>query len=410
MWLSVVTYSLVGLGAMLLVVFVALDLRKGRRADPSSSLYVVRKAPEKSFVGEVVVVELTLVNEGQDIDRLQLTDGPPELAEVVRGSTTMVSELKHSSQVTLRYEVVLPEPGEYNFGTCRVRVESSFGLSESRMVFLAPFGIRVYPRFLTAELAPVRAKAFGWIGVTPSRFRGGSLEFMNIRRYVPGDRIRDVNWKASGRLGEMLVNEWQVERGLDCVIIVDLFADDVPKVGNWSARGDVIEASYELARSFIGSGNRVGMLIMGAILHKVRPGFGTRCLKSMVEGLVDSAVGEVWSLERVEEFLEEFFRQQYRRRLGTLFFVSAGRNTRLIDAVSSLANKGFVCNAVVVDSTNEESSALMGLKLLKEIDMAVGLRFSRAELQWFEKRLAASSNVYSWSRDGGLSELRRLGA
>jgi uncharacterized protein (DUF58 family) len=400
----------VGLGAVLLVLFVALDLRKPPRSDRASSMYVVRRAPEKAFVEEPVLVELTLVNEGEDVQRLELSDRPPERAEVMRGTPSMLCRLNRGSEATLRYELVFKEPGDYNFGTCRVRAESLFGLGEQKMVFLAPFGLRVYPKLLTAELDPIRAKAFGWIGMTPSKYRGGSLEFMNIRGYLPGDRLRDFNWKASARLGEKLVNEWQVERGLDCVVLVDLFADDVPRVVDWSARGEVVEASYELARSFVMSGNRVGMLIMGALLHKIRPGFGTKRLKAMVEALIDSEVGEVWSLEHAEEFLEEFFRPQYKGRGGTLFFVSAGRNVRLLEAAKSLSSKGFVCNTVVVDASAGESEALAKKKVLKSYELDMGLRFARAELEWFQARLSLFSNVYTWSREKGLVERRKAGS
>jgi len=232
---------------------------------------------------------------------------------------------------------------------------------------------------------------------------------MNIRGYISGDRLGDVNWKASARVGKKLVNEWQGERGLDCVVIVDLFSDDVPKVGEWTARGDVIEAAYELSSSFMTSGNRVGMLIMGELLYKVKPGFGMPRLRAMVEGMIDSQEGALWNLEHAAEFLEKFFRKQYDRRGGTLFFVSAGANLRLLNAVASLSRRGFVCNTVVVDILNSEGSVLKQKKLLKAGEVDFGLRFARAELDWFESRLASYSSVFEWSRERGLLQLRRPG-
>lgn len=391
----------------MLVLFVAFDLRRPLPSESKGRFGAIRRAPEKAFVGETVLVELTLSNLGDDIERLHLDDGPPRSAQVVRGAVSFDSSIRRNSDVTLRYELVLREPGEFNFGTTGIRLRSLFGLSERSFVFYAPFSLRVYPKLLTPKLSPLRARAFGWAGTTPSSYRGGRLEFMNIRGFVTGDRIRDVNWKASARLGKRLVNEWQVERGLDCVVIVDLFSDDLPKVGEWSARGDVIEAAHEVATSFMSSGNRVGMLIMGQLLYKVKPGFGIRRLRAMVEGMVDSQEGGVWNLENVEEFLEEFFRKQYVGRGGTLFLVSAGTNMRLINAVALLSRRGFVCNTVVVDVLKGESSALAEKKLLEAGEVEFGSRFARAELDWFEGRLAPYSNVFEWSREHGLVELRR---
>ena len=396
-----------GLGAAPLILYVALDLRRPLPSDSEGRFTIARRAPEKVFAGETVLVELTASNMGDDIERLHLTDQPPYLAKVVRGAPSLDASLKRNSEVTLRYELVFREPGQFEFGITSFGIGSLFGLSEKTFAFYSPFSVRVYPKLLTPKLNPLRARAFGWAGTTPSKYRGGRLEFTNIREYAVGDRVRDVNWKASARLRNRLVNEWRVERGLDCVVIVDLNSDDLPRVGDWSARGDVIEAAYELANSFMTSGNRVGMLVLGQLLYKVRPGFGMKRLKTMVESMIDSQEGEVWNVEHVEEYLAEFFRKQYLRRKGTLFFVSAGANTRLLGAVASLAKKGFVCNTVLVNYLESEASELAEKKLLDPKKEELGLRFARAELEWVEGRLAAHSNVFEWSRERGLVEQRR---
>ena len=402
-----VTRSAVGLGAAPLILYIAIDLRRPLPSESEGRFTISRRAPEKVFTDETVLVELTASNRGDDIERLHLSDQPPYLAKVVRGAPSLDASLKRDSEVTLRYELAFREPGQYEFGITSFGIGSLFGLSEKTFAFYSPFSIRVYPKLLTPKLTPVRARAFAWAGTTPSKYKGGRLEFMNIREYAVGDRVRDVNWKASARMRSRLVNEWRVERGLDCVIIVDLFSDDLPRVGEWSARGDVIEAAYELANSFMTSGNRVGMLVLGQLLHKIRPGFGMKRLRTMVESMIDSQEGDVWNVEHAEEYLADFFRKQYIRRKGTLFFVSAGANMRLLNAVASLAKKGFVCNTVLVNYLETEGSALLERKLLDPKGEELGLRFARAELEWVESKLASHSNVFEWSRERGLVELRR---
>ena len=282
-----------------------------------------------------------------------------------------------------------------------MRVKSMFGLSERSFVVSAPLDVRVYPKLLTPKLTAARARAFGWAGSTPSKYRGGRLEFVNIRQYAVGDRAKDVNWRASARRGSVLVNEWQVERGLDSVVVVDLFSDDLPKVGAWSGRGEVIEAAYETASSLIAPGNRVGMLIMGSLLDKVTPGFGKRNLRAMLEGLIDSEEGNVWNIQYTEEFLENFFREQYTKRGGTLFFLSAGVNVRLLAVVGLLSKKGFVCYSIVVDTLKSQTQALVESRQASKQEADVALRFARAELDWFESELSRCSSVFEWSRETG---------
>jgi len=403
------------------LLFMAFDLRTPLPRSHETGLTVSRRVSEtKALMGVPVLVELTLENRGRRIERVLLRDTPPALttarsfhdippthAVVTKGSTSLLCGIDEGGKVTLRYELQFSEPGQYRFEPCSIRVQSMFGLGERMLVLPSPLTVRVYPRRLvkTVDIGPGRA--FGWAGVTPSRYRGGRLDFMNIRSYSSGDALKDVNWKASGRLGKMLVNEWHVERGLDCVVIVDLSAGSLPRVGEWNGRGEVITSAYELACSLARSGNRVGLLVMGGTLGKIKPGFGSKQLRSMVEMLVDSREGETWSMKYVEQFLEMFFRRQYSLRKGTLFFVFAWPGVELLEAVSSLSRKGFVCNSVLVDALDGERRALTELGVLRPEEVEFGLRFAKAEEDSFKTVLAAVSDVYVWTAGGGFTEAGR---
>ena len=50
---------------------------------------------------------------------------------------------------------------------------------------------------------------------------GLSLEFEHVKEYVRGDDIRVINWKASARKGELMVNNYQDERSQQVYCIID---------------------------------------------------------------------------------------------------------------------------------------------------------------------------------------------
>jgi uncharacterized protein (DUF58 family) len=168
-----------------------------------------------------------------------------------------------------------------------------------------------------------------------------------------------------------------------------------------------VTSAYELACSLVGSGNRVGLLVMGSSLDRVRPGFGSKQLRAMVEVLVDSREGEVWSMRYVEHFLELFFSRQYAMREGTLFFVFAWPSVELLESVSSLSRKGFTCNSVLVDALGGEGRALTEQRVLGAQEVEFGLRFARAEVNSFRATFAAVSDVYVWTAGGGFTEVGR---
>jgi hypothetical protein len=149
------------------------------------------------------------------------------------------------------------------------------------------------------------------------------------------------------------------------------------------------------------------MLVMGHTLRKIEPGFGTKHLHTMVESLVDSQEGMVWSLKYTERFLEMFFRRQYRMRGGTLFFIFARPIEELLETLTSLSRKGFVCNSVLVDALSGEEKALVEQRILKAKDAEFGLRFARAEQDSFKVTLSPVSNVYVWKPGEGFTEARR---
>ena len=57
------------------------------------------------------------------------------------------------------------------------------------------------------------------------RSRADGLEFADTRAFVPGDRLRSVNWRASARRGELIVNERHPDRNADVVLFLDSFAE-----------------------------------------------------------------------------------------------------------------------------------------------------------------------------------------
>jgi uncharacterized protein (DUF58 family) len=54
-----------------------------------------------------------------------------------------------------------------------------------------------------------------------SSFHGRSLEFDDIRPYVPGDEVRDIDWRATARLGSPMIKRFIAARKHTLLLIVD---------------------------------------------------------------------------------------------------------------------------------------------------------------------------------------------
>ena len=54
-----------------------------------------------------------------------------------------------------------------------------------------------------------------------SPHRGSSVEFAEYRKYVPGDDLRRVDWRAYGRTDRYYVKEFEADTNLRCCVVLD---------------------------------------------------------------------------------------------------------------------------------------------------------------------------------------------
>ena len=58
-------------------------------------------------------------------------------------------------------------------------------------------------------------------GTYKSVYKGKSLNFEDLREYVPGDNIKDIDWKASARNNNLLVKQFIAEKKHNIILVFD---------------------------------------------------------------------------------------------------------------------------------------------------------------------------------------------
>jgi len=83
--------------------------------------------------------------------------------------------------------------------------------------------VLVYPDLPAARrlASAVRAGKFRDEGLRRRGPLGLGTEFESVRDYVPDDDIRQVNWRATARLGRPMSNQYRIERDRDVVCVID---------------------------------------------------------------------------------------------------------------------------------------------------------------------------------------------
>lgn len=76
-------------------------------------------------------------------------------------------------------------------------------------------------------------------GSYKSVYQGNGLDFENLREYIPGDSIRDIDWKASSRSSKMLVKRYVAERKHNIMLVFDTGRKMTAHTGNLEIKKDL---------------------------------------------------------------------------------------------------------------------------------------------------------------------------
>ena len=60
------------------------------------------------------------------------------------------------------------------------------------------------------------------VGLHKSPYHGFSVEFSEHRQYIPGDNIRDIDWKVYGRTNRFYIKQYEEETNLKAYLILDI--------------------------------------------------------------------------------------------------------------------------------------------------------------------------------------------
>jgi uncharacterized protein (DUF58 family) len=181
------------------------------------------------------------------------------------------------------YEVRFGGRGVHDMGTIAVRVRDRFGIRTWEQRHVDPKPVRVYPRIAPLRSLPRPAHARASVGDYVSAALGEGIEPGDIRQFAPGDRIRQVNWRASLRLGKLYVTQHQRERNADVVLMLDTLAEvgRAPETTlDWSVR-----AGASLATAYLARKDRVGLINYGGLIHWVKPGSGRAQYERLADAL-----------------------------------------------------------------------------------------------------------------------------
>jgi len=180
--------------------------------------------PEHIFAGQPERATVELKNEKLTVPSFSLTveavmPKKSDAATAMLQSKVYFPYLPRQEALRQRVPVTFPQRGVYRQDTFRIVTRFPFGFLQKARRLELKKEVLVYPNVETvADFAEIFA---GIDGALESMAKGRGQDLYALREYLPNDSARHVHWKASARLGNLMVREFTHEEDFRVLLVLD---------------------------------------------------------------------------------------------------------------------------------------------------------------------------------------------
>jgi uncharacterized protein (DUF58 family) len=170
--------------------------------------------------------------------------------------------LEANAESEIVYTVKPVSRGEYAYGNINVFVKGPLQLTKRRFVFLSEKVVKVYPSYIQMRRYQLLAVGNRLLeaGVKRVRKLGHSMEFEQIKEYVRGDDYRTINWKATARKTDLMVNNYTDERSQQVYCLINKGRAMKMPFGGMTLLDYAVNASLVLSNVALAKQDKAGLV------------------------------------------------------------------------------------------------------------------------------------------------------
>ncbi|MBC2845782.1 DUF58 domain-containing protein [Winogradskyella flava] len=188
---------------------------------PKKAISARRLLPDKFSNSDNNPVPITITNDYGFKTYLDVIDELP--VQFQKRDFSYQVSLNPKESHDFEYLVRPVDRGEYYFGHLNIFVSSLLKIVKRKYRFQNGQMVMVYPSIIQMQKYDFLAisNSLTQIGLKKIRRIGHTSEFEQIKEYVLGDDSRTVNWKATAKKAELMVNQYQDEKSQPIYSIID---------------------------------------------------------------------------------------------------------------------------------------------------------------------------------------------
>lgn len=187
-----------------------------------SGMEATRIAPKRLSNGDENTIKLQVKSNYGISTSVEIIDEIPVQFQI--RDFSIQQKFEKFSEHQFSYSLTPVNRGDFEFGSINLFVKSSISLFKRRFTVPEQQLIPVYPSYIQMRKFEMYAisNRLTDLGIKKVRRLGHTMEFDQIKEYVRGDDIRSINWKATARSNQLMINQYQDERSQQVVNVVDL--------------------------------------------------------------------------------------------------------------------------------------------------------------------------------------------
>lgn len=257
-----------------LIMFSAIVLVDGWILFRTTRLEVRRNTPKLMSLGDTNQIGISVESVSNLPLSCNLIDEIP--VQFQNRAFNLSFSLAPNEAKELSYDLKPTSRGEYLFEDIHLFIKNSIGIIERRISYEQPENVPVYPSIIQMKQFELKSfhKFSNYKGVKKMRRIGHSYEFEQIKNYVRGDDYRSINWKATSRRAQLMVNQFQDERSQQVYSIIDKSRTMKMPFNGLSLMDYAINTSLVISNVTLQKHDRAGLLTfsdkIGAIVKAER--------------------------------------------------------------------------------------------------------------------------------------------
>lgn len=245
---------------VLLICFLAFMVDYLLVFNQKNALQAQRILPEKLSNGDENFVKIDIKNNYSFKITTKVIDEIP--FQFQKRDFLIEKLIQAGANTFFQYTLEPKERGEYHFGNLNIYASSPLGFVARRFTFQKDAMLPSYPSFIHLrkyELMALQSE-FMLGGIKKIRKLGHTMEFEQIKDYVPGDDIRTINWKATSKTNRLMVNQFQDEKSQRIFMLIDKGRTMKMPFNGLSLLDYSINATMALSHIILRKGDRAGMM------------------------------------------------------------------------------------------------------------------------------------------------------